>query len=357
MMVEPLSPTSTTSSADVAESLSLVEVKPGLRFSLGVLRDILPDAETVLFFGKVYGLDYRQLSNLMATVLQSDLAKELFGGAHSLDLQSYVIGGYEHADWCASLWHERDLVADDYHCNCSPVWVDGIVPSAQKQQVTFDPVVPHGEILPAVWESLEVEVASSIQAVATKLESVVGLLPGKQGEMVLRSMMKLNKQRPTIGVHQARIDHAPQKQNLVIFDDSGSVTRHTVEAIVDDVVALSYKANAHFALVSNTCRYWEPGSYGTDDVLARVETGGTHYETLEDLFDRDWGVVITIADYDSSMWAKEHLAANCTGRIDTVLDISLVNRPSFLAECVGQLAGEVRPLLIAQGSTPRTLTY
>jgi hypothetical protein len=30
-----------------------------------------------------------------------------------------------------------------------------------------------------------------------------------------------------------------------------------------------------------------------------------------------------------------------------VLDVSLVGRPTFLAECVGQLADEVRPILTA----------
>jgi hypothetical protein len=29
-----------------------------------------------------------------------------------------------------------------------------------------------------------------------------------------------------------------------------------------------------------------------------------------------------------------------------VLDISLVNKPTFLAQCVGQLAADVQPLLI-----------
>ena len=39
--------------------------------------------------------------------------------------------------------------------------------------------------------------------------------------------------------------------------------------------------------------------------------------------------------------------ASCNGSIQQVLDISLVNGPTFLAECLGQLAAEVRPLMIA----------
>ena len=57
---------------------------------------------------------------------------------------------------------------------------------------------------------------------------------------------------------------------------------------------------------------------------------------------------VTIADYDSSLGAKQVLASR-SGRIGTVLDISLVGKPTFLSECVGQLADEVKPLLVAQG--------
>ena len=84
------------------------------------------------------------------------------------------------------------------------------------------------------------------------------------------------------------------------------------------------------------------------DVLAKAEYGGTHYEQLKPLFDQSWGTVITIADYDSSPSAMKTLA-NCKGHIGQVLDISLVSRTTFLAECVGQLADEVRPLMLAQG--------
>jgi hypothetical protein len=63
-------------------------------------------------------------------------------------------------------------------------------------------------------------------------------------------------------------------------------------------------------------------------------------------------VVVTIADYDSSRSAKDAVA-RCTGSIDTVLDISLVDRPTFLAECVGQLASKTQPLLIAETSLTR----
>lgn len=312
-------PTMTRSSADLTASLELVEIKPGVRFSLATLRDILPDAETAIFFGKVYELDYAQLSHLLSKVLNSDLAKALFKGDHSTDLQDYVV----------------DI--------CAPV------AAINAGKVRFKPDVPKGEILPELWKMLEVEVAKSLLDVAKKLENVVGLLPGKQGSMVFSSMLKLNKTRPTLGVHQAAIHHAPVKENLLILDVSGSMSEHTVRTIVDDVVALSYMANAHLAIVSYDTTHWEPGTYSVDDVLQAAAYGGTHYETLRALLDRDWGTVITVADYDSSLSAKAK-CAKATGWIDTVIDVSLVNQPTFLAECVGQRASKVQPMLIANSA-------
>ena len=312
--------TSSMTKSSLRSSLDLIEVKPGLRFSKAVLQDLLPDVETLLFFGKVYELNYTQLSALLATVLKSDLAAELFAGDHSLDLQDYLV---------EDMW-------DGYY-----------PPDVNPGDITFDPEVPQGEILPELWKSLEVDVAQSIKMVAEKLESVVGMLPGKQGSMLFKSMMKMNVRRPTLGTHQAHIHHEPVKENLLILDVSGSMTESTIRKIIDDVVAMSYTANTHMAIVSNTTTHWEPGSYNVDDVLARCEFGGTHYETLGELLNKDWGTVITIADYGSSQSAKRFIGDNCTGRIDLVLDVSLVNRPTFLAECVGQLADEVRPLLIA----------
>ena len=326
--------TSTISSAELARSVELLEVKPGTKFSVATLRELLPDVETALFFGKVYDLDAQQLGALLHSVFNTDLTQALFAGAaeHSTDLQDYLLDG----------WH------DD-----AGVWHEAIIDQARAGDVTLKPDVPHGEILPQMWEQLEVVVAQSIKDVAAKLETTIDLLPGKQGEMVFSSMMQLNKQRPVIGDYKAGIHHAPQKQNLLILDVSGSMTVGTIHAIVDDVVALSYKANAHMAVVSDSCTYWQPGSYSVDDVLRACEFCGTHYEKLAPLFDRDWGTVITVADYDSSPSAKRRLA-KCTGRIDEVLDLSLVDQPTFMAECVGQLAAKVRPILIA--SSPYVLS-
>lgn len=314
----------TLSSSELSNSLDLIEVKPGLKFSRGTLKSMLPDTESVLFFGKVYELDAEQLGNLLVQVLDSDVARALLaeGHAHSTDLQDYIV-----------------QLTDEYGMSL-------LSTPALEGQVTFDPTVSTGEILPEVWKSLEIEVAQSIKDVASKLENVIGLMPGKQGQMAFKSMMVMNRQRPVLGDYRAHIHHAPQKQNLVILDVSGSMSEGTIRRIVDDVVALSYQANAHMAVVSDSCTHWEPGTYTSNDVLTAAEFSGTHYERLKPLFDRDWGTVVTIADYDSSRSAKSALASS-TGRIDQVLDMSLVNQPTYLAECVGQLATKVKPLLIA----------
>jgi len=314
--------TSPISSTDLRASLEIVEVKPGLKFSKRALLDIIPDTKTALFFGKVYELDYRQLSRLIQITCQSDVVDALLneGGAHSSSLQDYVV----------------DML--------------DFVPDLNEGDVEFDPVAPKGEFLPEVWESLEVEIAQSIKDVANKLGSTIAAMPGKQGRMMFKSMAVLNAKRPTIGDYRAGIAHDPVKDNLVILDVSGSMNANTVERIAEDVVALAYNANAAFAIVSDQCTYWDAGSYSVESILGAATYGGTHYEELAPLFDKDWGTVVTIADYDSAIDAR-HIIRQQSGRIDLLLDMSLVNRPTFMAECVGQLASEVRPLLVASDST------
>ena len=305
--------------------LELIEIKPGVRFSVGTLKKGLPSVETALFFAKLYELDAYQLGRLLKHVFdESSIVAALTAesGEHSMDLQDYILEiGYEY------LLNEGDI--------------------------TFVDAVPHGEVLPEIWKDLEVTIAKSIREVADKLKDVVGAMPGKQGEMIFQSLMTVNAKRPILGDHKARIHHAPQRENLVILDVSGSMSEPTIKTIVEDVVALSYMANAHLAIVSDTSTHWGPGEYSVQSVLSTAEYSGTHYETLAGLFQgQDWGVVVTIADYDSS-WSAASAIKACSGRIEQVLDISLVGRPTYLSEVVGQLAEEVRPLLIAD----RDLTY
>lgn len=318
--------TSRMNPTEVRDSLDLLEVKPGVFFSRAALKGILPDVETALFFGGVYELDYVQLSSLLSEILQSDLAKELFRGHHSTELQTYLVD-------------ELSIPA-----------------SVQKGIIGFDDgVIPQGEILPHVWANLQVEVAQSLKDVANKLKRIIGEMPGKQGRMTFNSLLQFNRRRPTIGDYRARITHDPQRQNLVILDVSGSMTQHTIETIIEDVIALTYMANAHLAIVSTTAFHWEPGSYGVANVLASAQFGGTHYEQLAPLLQQDWGVVVGIADYDSSASAREYLAQAVNGHIEQYIDISLVDRPTFLGECVGQFASEIKPVLV--GNSQRVLQY
>ena len=297
--------------------MTLFEVKPGVYLSAGTLRRHLPTVELALFFAKVYQLDYTKLGQLLRMLFDTPVVQALTEGSHSVELQDYLV---------------------------ETVPFEILI---EMQQFTNEPV-PASEILVQLWKSLEVEVAKSIQEVANKLAGTLHLLPSKEGDMLFASMAKINRLRPTVGVYSAHIQHAPVPEVLVVLDVSGSMTEDTIEAIIGDVVAMSYNANASLAVVSNSAFLWAPGGYSVKDVLAKAEYGGTHYEQLKPLFDQSWGTVITIADYDSSPSAKKALA-NCKGHIGQVLDISLVSRTTFLAECVGQLADEVRPLMLAQG--------
>ena len=214
-----------------------------------------------------------------------------------------------------------------------------------------------GVVLPQAGDYTAVQVGADVAgaaaaAVADKLVNTLHMMPSKQGAMAFSHMAKLNRQRPSIGTYQASIHHTPVPDALVILDVSGSMSEYTIRTIINDVVAMSWKANASLAIVSDTTTLWAPGDYSVSDVLDRAEYGGTRYETLAPLFNRDWGTVVTIADYDSAYIAKSMLGA-CTGHIGTVLDISLVNRSTFLAECVGQLADKVQPLMVARGNLTR----
>ena len=84
------------------------------------------------------------------------------------------------------------------------------------------------------------------------------------------------------------------------------------------------------------------------DVLQNAEYGGTHYETLAPLFNQDWGVVIAIADYDSAWSANKWIRENSRGSIQKLLDLSLVSKPTFLSEVLGQLALEIEPILLSK---------
>ena len=310
----------TLTSSEVTEELTPFEFAPGRKASWATLRRMLPDVETALFFGRAFKLDYKKLSKVIYTVFDGlPIVQALAAGDHSTDLQDYIV----------------DVVPTDV---------------IQKAGVQFTGPTPQGVLLPAMWDYIDLEVAKSLLEVANKLTGVLDALPSKYGDMAFKHMAKVNRQRPTIvGTYGARIHHPNVVNNLLILDVSGSMTEATVRAIAGDAVALGWKANATFAIVSNTCQVWEPGTYSVDDVLRAAEYGGTQYETLAPLFDQDWGTVITIADYDSSYSAKAPIASK-PGRIASVIDISLVNRPTYLAECVGQLADKVEPLLIASSA-------
>jgi hypothetical protein len=295
----------------------MLTIKPGMMFPVQALRAALPDVETTLFFGKLFDLTATELSKVLVTLHNTTLMTTLLGegSEHSNELQDYLVDiGYGQV--------------------------------IENGDIAFVEDAPKGEILPEVWKSLQVEVAQSIKDVACKLGDVMGLMPGKQGEMVFKSMMVLNARRPMLGDYKALIHHGKHPDNLVIFDCSGSMGQETCEMVANEVVSLGFMADAHLVIVSDNTYHWNPGEYSVETVMAKAEYAGTHYEKLAPILDQDWGVVVTIADYDSSRSAKDHIA-ECSGRIDTVLDISLVNRPTYLSEVVGQLANEVRPLLVA----------
>ena len=299
----------------------------GKSFPTKFLHDSLPDVETVLFFAKVYDLSAEDVSDLLRTCVPSPVVLALTAEAesHSTTLQDYLVDEFfEDGEWVYP-----DLAFLE------------AMPGAKA------PV--QAEVLPEVWKNIELVIAKSILEVASTIHGTIEHMPGRTGEMVFQTMAKVNARRPTIGDYRAGFHHQQVKRLLVVFDVSGSMSEPTVRTIVDDVVGLAYEANASLAIVSNSCTFYPAGGFSTSQVLGDAEYGGTHYEMLVPLFtDQDWDAVVTIADYDSSVSAQQALS-HCNGRIGQLFDVSLVDRSTFLAECLAPLADEVRPLLI--GST------
>lgn len=301
---------------DITDSVTLFEVKHNVFISIKQLRKWLPTVELALWFAKVYEFDYRKVSHLLRELFPTELMRELMAGDHSIELQDYLV----------------DTIPEDVLTEAKAQFVEKPQPD---------------EVLPQLWEAAHIQIAKSIQEVANKVVNTISKLPSKQGSMLFQNLAKMNRLRPTIGQYQANIKHKPVPDNLVVLDVSGSMTQSTIKTIINDVVALSWQANAHLAIVSDDTFYWEPGSFNVNNVLAKAQYNGTHYETLLPLFNKDWGVVVSIADYDSSRSAQWTLAT-AKGHIGQVLDISLVGRPTFLSECLGQLADEVTPLLVSR---------
>lgn len=313
----------TRTSSEVRADLTPFEFN-GKKASWAAMRRLFPDVETALFFGQSVGMGWNKLTELIRGLFKSNVLDVLLEGNHSTELQDYLV-------------------------SVAP-------PAVEKQlrDVAYVPDVPHGEILPYMWDAIEIGVAQSIADVAGKLSNVLDSLPGTQGEMTFTNLMQLNRRRPTIGDYKAQIRHPHTGKNLVVFDVSGSVSQETVRAIAGDVVALGVKAKAALCIVSDTAKYWDPGTFGVSDVLQAAEYSGTHYETLAPLFDKNsWDVVIAIADYDSASSARHWVRENSNGTIEKLLDISLVPQPTFLSEVLGQLAKEVEPMLLSTGQVLR----
>lgn len=300
----------------------------GRAFPTKFLQDALPDVETALFFAKVYDLAPQDVALVLRTCVPSLVVEALTNEAdmHSSSLQDYLVEEFqdENGDW-------------HYEAHEFLEQLGGVKAPVQ------------AEILPEVWKNLELTIAESIAKVAETITGTIEHMPGRTGEMVFQTLAKVNKRRPTIGDYHAGFKHQQIKRVLVVFDVSGSVSSTTVATIVDDVVGLAYEANAALAIVSNSCFWYPAGAFSTSQVLGDAEYGGTHYEQLAPLFNQDWDVVVTIADYDSSPSAASVLA-RCTGKIGQLFDVSLVARSTYLAECLAPLASEVRPLLIASNT-------
>ena len=313
------------SNTEVKESLTLFRLDSKRLISVQKLKELLPDVQTAAWFGAYYKLSRTKLAELFLILFDSPVLQALMteGYKHSTSLQTYL----------------AEALSQDEYCEL-------------QMQKAVQPEAPAPDlILPQLWEAAEVKVATALREVADTITNVVDRLPSKNGKMVFRTLAKMNAYRPTVGVYEPHISHHRRASSLLILDVSGSMTEETIRTIAADVVGLAWKADAHLAVVSNTMTVWEPGGYDVKAILRAAEFSGTHYEQLAPLFNQNWGTVITVADYDSSWSAKEALRG-CSGTIEEIIDISLVDRPTFLSESIGHMAKKITPMIVGSGYYP-----
>ena len=313
------------SNTEVKDSLTLFRLDSKRLISVQKLKGLLPDVQTAAWFGAYYKLSRTQLAELFLILFDSPVLKALMteGYKHSTSLQTYLAQALSQAEY-----------------------------GELRMQKVVQPEAPAPDlILPQLWEAAEVKVATVLREVADTITDVVDRLPSKNGKMVFRTLAKMNAYRPTVGVYEPHISHHRRASSLLILDVSGSMTEETIRTIAADVVGLAWKADAHLAVVSNTMTVWEPGGYDVKAILRAAEFAGTHYEQLAPLFNQNWGTVITVADYDSSRSAKEVLHG-CSGAIEEIIDISLVDRPTFLSESLGHMAKKITPMIVGSDHYP-----
>ena len=313
------------SNTEVKDSLTLFRLDSKRLISVQKLKELLPDVQTAAWFGAYYKLSRTKLAELFLILFDSPVLKALMteGYKHSTSLQTYLA---------------QALSQEEY--------------GELRMQTVLQPEAPAPDlILPQLWEAAEVKVATALREVADTITDVVNRLPSKNGKMVFRTLAKMNANRPTVGVYEPHISHHRRASSLLILDVSGSMTEETIRTIAADVVGLAWKADAHLAVVSDTMTVWEPGGYDVKAILRAAEFGGTHYEQLVPLFNRNWGTVITVADYDSS-WSAKELLRGCSSTIEEIIDISLVDRPTFLSESLGHMAKKITPMIVGSSHFP-----
>lgn len=302
----------------------LIQVTPTVAYTKDTLSILVLSLEELMFFAKLYdlsGADTVRLAYVLFPHLKA--VGELLHSTHSEELQSYTIDQ-----------------AEEFFIQLEP------------KESKEAPIERQESFLTELFKAAEIQIASSIKEIAGTLSTAVSRMPGKQGRMVLKQLNDFNRQRSSIGSYKAVIEHPTSAANLVILDVSGSMTPQTISRIITEVVDLAWHANAHLAIVSNSAFLWEPGTYSEADVMRAAEFQGTHYEQLLELTNLNWGHVITIADYDSSPEVKKLFQDKSTGHIDKVIDISLVNRPTHLSECLSVIADTVQHALITNTIYP-----
>ena len=300
-----------------------LHVSDTLAIDLVALKEAVPDIETAVFFAAALDLSLHDTSCMLERLFPHESVVRFFTeGDHSTTLQQYIV---------------------------DPQYVPGVHDMPVSQYVGQP---PQSVLLTHLLDYATTPVGSSIAEVASSIGTILSKFPHKAGNMSLRHLANFNHRRNQVGSFSATIQHQPEERNLVILDDSGSMGPQLIQAIADEVVALSYSINATLVLVSNTARRWAPGAFTTASVLEHTQFGGTYYEELQPVLNESWDRVVTIADFDSSGSAADYLRRKAKGSIGTIYDVSLVNRPTFLSIALNHLASKRHQIFLANSYSP-----
>lgn len=313
--------------------------KPERFISAEKLAGIVTTARSAMMLVKMLGEQVADpavtLGRIFSVLKLGTVADYISRGGHSTELQTW--------------WDEQGIS----------------IPIPDKEEVLIDdPAAPSDKpddvddetLFDLVNNSL-VKLPESIQELADGLFiEVLSNLPTGRASYVIEHFQQVSK-FGTFGTMKTGLEYEKNTNACVVLDCSGSMGYRLGEAIANAVVHLANELKCDLILVSSAAKRLPAGTFSAETVKRNWQNAGTYYNQLVPHFkdiSQSYDVVVTIADYDSIPSHKIEIAKLCKAKVHTLYDICVqyveqspgVAKSSFLAECLGQLAKEVKPVFV-----------